>query len=300
MRNRLIQAVLVWMLAVALAVSAFTILITDPAPVLEEEVAAAQEEAAETMATLQMTLEEKQNVYATILGDSIAKGYSKDKSVEIIPYGNLVMEALASEGNFSYAISNYGKNGLDSLRMNTMILENENVCASLARADVIFITVGSNDLLNEFKSVVREILDTDATFKSVEEATDVLAASVAENPMLILNVIEAIGDWDYTSFENNWIQMMEKICSLKKEDAWIVVTNIYNPASKLELPSTMNRVIEEIIRNMNQIMEDHSETYGYQVADVFHSDVYEHVQADGVHPDQEGQHMIADCILVHK
>ena len=40
----------------------------------------------------------------------------------------------------------------------------------LAKADVIFITIGSNDLLNECKRVVQEILKTDTKFKSADEA----------------------------------------------------------------------------------------------------------------------------------
>ena len=201
---------------------------------------------------------------------------------------------------FSYDLENYGKNGLDCTGMNTDIQTDEAVRASISNADALFITVGSNDLLNTFKSSVREILETETRFRSVDEASEALTQSVAENPMLILKVIEAIQNWDYESFEEQWVQMMETVRSLKKEDTWIVVTNIYNPASNLELPSTMNRVIEEIIRNMNQIMEAHAEEFEYHVADVYHTDVYEHVQEDGIHPDQNGQQIIADRILIHK
>lgn len=299
MKKRLIQAALVWVLTIILAVSAFTILITDPAPVPEKTVGL-EEEAEETMQTIQTTLAEKQNVRAAILGDSIAKGYSRDKDLVITPYGNLVMEELAEEDLFSYDLENYGKNGLDCTGMNTDILTDEAVRASISNADVLFITVGSNDLLNTFKNSVREILETETSFRSVDEASEALTQSVAENPMLILKVIEAIQNWDYESFEEQWVQMMETVRSLKKEDTWIVVTNIYNPASNLELPSTMNRVIEEIIRNMNQIMEAHAEEFEYHVADVYHTDVYEHVQEDGIHPDQNGQQIIADRILIHK
>lgn len=296
MRKRLVQAIVVWLLTIALTVSAFTILITDPAPVPEDEA----EETVETIQTIQSSLAEKQNVRATILGDSIAKGYSRSKDLEIVPYGTLVMEELAEEDHFSYAVENYGKNGLDCEGMNEDILTDETVRASISSADVLFITVGSNDLLNTFKSSVREILETETRFRSVDEAAKALTESVAENPMLILKVIDAIENWDYPAFEEEWIKMMETVDGLKKEDAWIVVTNIYNPVSNLELPSTMNRVVEEIIRNMNQIMEDHAEEFGYHVADVYHTDVCVHVQKDGVHPDQEGQQIIADRIWIHK
>lgn len=249
------------------------------------------------IAEVQECLAEKKNVNAVILGDSIAKGYFPDNSVKIIPYGNLVMEQLASETGFAYYLDNFAKNGLDSIKMNTVILTDDEVRFSLEASDVIFITVGSNDLLNEFKNTVQEILDTDIKFQGVGDALDVLGESLADNPLIILKIIEAIQEWDYLSFEEQWTKMMDTISALEKDDVWIVVTNIYNPVENLELPFTMDLVVEKIIQNMNDIIESHAGEYGYQVADLFHSDVYAHVQEDGLHPDQDGQQIIADTIL---
>lgn len=61
------------------------------------------------------------------------------------------MEAIAEENSVQYELWNYRKNRLDSERMNTMILTEDEVRGSLAAPDAIFITVGSNDLMNEFK-----------------------------------------------------------------------------------------------------------------------------------------------------
>lgn len=107
-------------------------------------------------------------------------------------------------------------------------------CGSLVASDVIFITVGSNDLMTEFKNVVREILETDVKFKAVDKAMDVLSQSMAENPV-----------------------------------------------ANLELPSTMNRMAEDIILNMDEIIDRYGDEYGYQVADVYNSDICEHVQEGG-------------------
>ena len=89
---------------------------------------------------------------------------------------------------------------------------------------------------------------------------------------------------------------MDTVCSLKQEDAEIVVTNIYNPVANLKLPSTMNQVVEDIIKNMNGIIDDHAAEYGYAAADLVDSDISGHVQKDGLHPDQEGQRLIADIV----
>ena len=64
----------------------------------------------------------------------------------------------------------------------------------------------------------------------------------------------------------------------------------------MELPSTMNGTAEDIIENMNVIIEGYAGEYDYAVADVFSSGILEHVQADGLHPDQEGQELIADLV----
>lgn len=235
-------------------------------------------------------------LYVAVLGDSIAKGYCADKSVEIVPYAELAAERIAGQEDRLYEVGNFAKNGLDSVRLNAEILEQEEVREGIGRADIIFITVGSNDLLNECKNTVREILDTDTKFKSAEQALKVLEDAMAENPLLIVNIISALGGWDYQSFLEEWKQMMTTVNGLRKEEAIVIVTNIYNPVENMELPSTMNGTAEDIIGNMNVIIEGYAGEYDYAVADVFSSGILEHVQADGLHPDQEGQELIADLV----
>ena len=235
-------------------------------------------------------------LYVAVLGDSIAKGYCADKSVEIVPYAELAAERIAGQEDRLYEVGNFAKNGLDSVRLNAEILEQEEVREGIGRADIIFITVGSNDLLNECKNTVREILDIDTKFKSAEQALKVLEDAMAENPLLIVNIISALGGWDYQSFLEEWKQMMTTVNGLRKEEAIVIVTNIYNPVENMELPSTMNGTAEDIIENMNVIIEGYAGEYDYAVADVFSSGILEHVQADGLHPDQEGQELIADLV----
>lgn len=240
--------------------------------------------------------EQIQAFHVTVLGDSIAKGYSGDKTVEIECYGSLAAQKISGEMGMPYSYQNFAKNGLDSSGMNEKILPQREVQESIASADVIFITLGSNDLINECKRVVQEILDTDTKFKSADDALAVLEDAVKENPFLILKIINALSNWDYLSFEEQWTAMMDTVCSLKKEDARIIVTNIYDPVADLKLPSTMNQVVEDIIGNMNSFIDDHAAEYGYAVADLFDSEISEHVQSDGLHPDQYGQQLIADIV----
>lgn len=295
MIRKIMQTAAVFLLTGVLAVTAVTTYVTVPdEPAADEETQA--EEAGTIESVTAPSLAGRQDVYVTVLGDSIAKGYSGDENVVIEPYSSLAMRQMAAEEDFQYEITNYARNGLDSAGMNDKILTDEEVCDSVGRSDVIFITVGSNDLLNECKSAVQEILDTDTKFKSAGEALKALRESAAGNPLLVLKIIETLEQWDYQMFEANWIEMMHRIDGMKKEGAWIIVTNIYNPVANLDIPSTMDRGVENVIRNMNQIIEKYAEEYGYQVADIFSSEVCDHVQPDGLHPDQTGQQIIADQI----
>lgn len=239
--------------------------------------------------------EHPHQLYCTVLGDSIAKGYTCDKSW-MENYGSIAAKKIAYTEGCRYIYHNYAKTGLDTAGLNEKYLSRENVRTNIAKADVIFITIGSNDLLNECKRVVQEILKTDTEFKSADEALASLKDSVKKNPLLVLNAISALNNWDYNSFEKEWVQMMKTINTLKKEDARVIVTTIYNPAGNIKLPSTMNQIVEDIIENMNFIIEKRAGKYGYEVADIYESAVTSHLQKDGVHPDPQGQQIIADLM----
>ena len=60
--------------------------------------------------------------HVTVLGDSIAKGYSGDKAVDIESYGSIAADKLSGELGMPYSFQNFAKNGLDSAGMNEKIL----------------------------------------------------------------------------------------------------------------------------------------------------------------------------------
>ena len=177
-------------------------------------------------------------LYCTVLGDSIAKGYTCDKSW-MENYGSLAAKEIAYSEGCRYIYHNYARTGLDTAGLNEKYLSKQDVQTNLSKADVIFITIGSNDLLNECKRVVQEILKTDTKFKSADEALASLKESVKKNP---------------------------------------------------------NKIVEDIIENMNAIIEKRAGKYDYEVADVYQSSVISHLQKDGVHPDSQGQQIIADLV----
>lgn len=235
-------------------------------------------------------------IICTVLGDSIAKGYSTDKVKPIKCYGRIVTEQLSEEYGTWFDYRNFAKNGLDTKGLNEQILSRDTVKWSLNKSDVILLTMGSNDLLNEFKREAQEILNSDTKFRSASQAVGELTDGVEKNPLIVFKIIDALSSWDYGSFESQWIKAMDTITQQKKESTQIIVTNIYNPISNIEIPGTLNKVVENIIQNMNGIIEKRAEEYGYEVVDIFHSNVAAFVQGDGLHPSQEGQKMIAQMV----
>lgn len=229
----------------------------------------------------------------TVLGDSIAKGYSSDKTDRIESYGQLVAKQVGQEYSLSPSVVNYAQNGLDTSELNADILGRDDVLQNLGSADIILLTVGSNDLLDEFKKEAQEILSTDVKFSSADQALMKLHEEVKKNPLLVFKIIDALSKWDYAQFESQWDKAMKTIKEHKKDDAQIIVTNIYNPVYNLNLPGTMNKVVDNIIQNMNSIIQKKAHQYGYKVADLFDSGITAHVQSDGLHPSQEGQQLIA-------
>lgn len=235
-------------------------------------------------------------ITCTVLGDSIAKGYSSEKVNKIECYGRIVTEQLADENGTYFDYQNYAKNGLDTAGLNEKVLSRDTVKRNLNKSDLILMTMGSNDLLNEFKHVSQQILNSETKFRSAPQALGELQEGVKKNPLIILKIVDALSNWDYGSFETEWMKAMETITQQKKDTAQIVVTNIYNPVYNMELPGTLNKVVENIIKNMNSIIEKRASDYGYEVVDLFDSNIVAFVQGDGLHPSQEGQQLIAGMV----
>ncbi len=236
---------------------------------------------------------EGDTIYCTALGDSIAKGYGGKGQEDLRSYTQFIADWVSEETGIPAECEKFAKNGLDSSRLNSDILTKEEALASLDRADIITLTIGANDLMQEFKRAAGEVLGTERKFLSVYDAFDSLQDGVEGNPLLIVKILDVLNNWDYEVFEEQWTTAMETIAAHRKAGAQLVVTNIYNPVSRFELPGAMNGIVEDIIRNMNQIMYEHAEDYDYRVVDLFESEICEHTQEDGLHPDEEGQELIA-------
>ena len=231
------------------------------------------------------------------LGDSIPNGYCANGEPEMVNYPNLLVSDLRELGGDCVEFSQFTKNGLSAKKMNKTMLQEEEVLHELETADVVTLTVGANDLMNEFKKVAREILNNEKKFHDVYEALDALQEGISENPLLLVKCAGALGDWDYASFEKEWVAVVETINEQRPSQSQFVVTTIYNPVEQMELPGTLNVVVEKVISKMNETIYVHAEEYDYQIVDLFDSGIGSCTQSDGLHPNQEGQELIHDLIV---
>ena len=226
----------------------------------------------------------------------MCNGYYGKQEPEITGYPVLLAGDLQKISGRRVHLGQFTKNGLTTKKLNANMLAEPSVQEQIAQAELITLTIGANDLMNEFKKVSREILGDQTRFATADEALLALQDGIAENPLLLVSVATEIGGWDYVSFEEQWILIMENITACRKADAQMAVTTIYNPMEGRELPGTLNTVVEGVISGMNEIIEDHAQEYQYQVVDLFDSGIEEQTQSDGLHPNQTGQDMIRELI----
>lgn len=237
-----------------------------------------------------------QRIGYVALGDSIPNGYSANEEVDIVSYPELIVQDLQNIAGAEVEFVDGTKSGLTTKKLNTVVLQREEIQESLKNAEIVTVTIGANDLMNEFKKVAREILNNDTHFLSIGQAMKALQKGIKDNPLLLVKVAGAISNWDYATFEDRWKITMENINALASEDRQMVVTTLYNPLAKMELPGTLNSIVEGLISKMNDIIRMHAEEYNYQVVDLLDSGIGEKIQPDGLHPNQDGQVLICNLV----
>lgn len=242
--------------------------------------------------------QQNSEIYYLALGDSIAKGYSCDET-EIVPYPSLIQNEIEQQTDIDVTLKNAAKNGLSTARFNSGMMGKEELLTDIRKADIITITIGANDLIDQFKLASQEVLGHQERFWNLTDAMEMLNEQMKQHPLLVLKAIGVIANWDYDTFDENFCTMLDYIVGNAKDSARIIVTNIYNPTAGLGLPGTLNSVVDSIINKMNSMIAGHAGEYGYELIDLCKSDICSYVQKDGLHPTQEGQQLITDKIMEH-
>lgn len=196
-----------------------------------------------------------------VLGDSIAWGsgvYNSEKAC----YGRLV----ADTNGYDYV--NYGVNGFRTMDL-IDLLDEEQTAADVAGADIISLSIGGNDYL--------------------QQNLPKIFVQVMGGNYKIVNDIEEI-------FRENFAVIMDRIKELNP-DVTLLVQTLYNPRMDL-LRDFYGIAVERINRSIYAYLEENPGAF--EVVDVnavFTPDHPEYIALDTIHPSAVGNEKIAELVL---
>jgi len=245
-------------------------------------------------------------------GDSIAAGYGLDgysDSQESAPAGSYqaITANFLKTDPLNYAVS--GDDSTDCLSL----LNSSKADDALSEADIITISIGSNDLLKPFIEILKETFGITGDTSSIDYSLIEEYYKNAGSPSLtdIFAMVEKLsGELEssqelhekvqafYTNF-NEIIQLLKE----KAPGAEIYVTNIYNPYKDVII---LGKTIDSYVKEINKAFE--TDTEDYTVIDLytlFNKENLSNVQFNAAdlsginldpHPSKQGHQKIALAI----
>ena len=223
------------------------------------------------------------NISTTIryvaLGDSIAYGYGLDNREED-SYVGLVRRYF--ERKYDYVVTaNFGQNGMRSEELLDILTnpENENYRryrATLSYADVVTLSIGSNDLLH----LIRLDFNMGEAIREKAENFRQACSDFAERFPKIIKEIHAINP-----------------------QVKIYANNVYNPAKGLSFYAGIYDVAERYINLLNGAFEESDEYCLVDIKDVFDKQEKSMINVSlkgreiDPHPSREGHKLIGQAVI---
>lgn len=198
---------------------------------------------------------------------------------------------------------------------------------SVARADLITVQLGSNDVLNYAFSYAKSAITDEKTLRKVENAINDTLTAGGDSLDALVKVVQLLEQVTETGamgaafvkgmmnglagFMQNWEGIMKSIYDLNP-DAKVIAVGLYNPLKTTKLMSssaiTIGKAFALVIGQMNMFMQYqsayHSRYTFVNVEDTeiytvppFTSDAFNTLMVGYVHPTEEGHRSIAKKIL---
>lgn len=244
------------------------------------------------------------NVQYIALGDSIAKGYglAEDESC----YVDIVAE------NYGQTYSNLAVNGMKSEEF-IEYLKTDEVSSAVKNADVITVSMGSNDLLEPFMSITAETLGLSKA-SSIEDGLSSWFAntSTLEKMQGLKNLKTALTDnaellQACEDFKTIYFPQMISDIRQLNQDAELLFSDMYNPFYNCSIGGSLfplGELSETYISKIN-------EAFNYDAEEYIAVDVYTPMNNTGLtnvnvssanpsldpHPNQQGHKIIADTFI---
>lgn len=245
------------------------------------------------------------------LGDSIALGFQPNEvKLNNTCYADLFKKYL--EKSFENVnFKNYAISGQTSKKMISQVND-----LDLSSADIITISVGSNDLLKPFSKIICDSLGSKDENETKQALKDLITSLKSSNVLafikiyLIINNILKNGklfDSYVESFEEN-LNCIIKTIKERNPNAKIIVTNFYNPYAFMEcfglksLTNFTNNIIKKINEKTKKLAEDNK----FDLVDIsFIGDNKDYLNVilddDNFmidpHPNQKGHNKIYESII---
>lgn len=248
-----------------------------------------------------------------ILGDSIAKGYGSSKELEG-GFGTILGEKLSAD------VTNLGIVGLDSDQLLEKLSEDKFIEA-VEEADVICLSIGSNDLLKPFLAKFAGSLGVKGEEKELfGKIQDKMSSTASKNPLKAADMLSSAMKLLTNNEELNkaceqFPSKYEKIITRLHEinpDVIIYANNIYNPyfgvAYEYSGISIFNvqQLCEPYINKLNKTFVQSDEYEYIDVYSIFRQRGYTNVNAGSFdnmseinldpHPNDAGYKLMADYI----
>ncbi len=202
------------------------------------------------------------------LGDSIPKGYA--------PSGLEVTSYVDEQGKYlGTKPINKAVNGMTSTEL-LSILNSGIYDSELAKANVITVTIGSNDLLGPFMAALAESLNINETTPNLAENIANKIKHDVRNLIPNLGGIKANLESNATidkfqaaskTFSINWPTIINTL-KIKAPKAKIMATNIYNPYCGANIPGVfdLQGYGDKFIKEMNEVIANGT---GYETVDIY-------------------------------
>lgn len=234
-------------------------------------------------------------------GDSIAYGYGLDDLND--GFVNIVGEYLNSD------VSNYAISGLTSTQLAEM-LDSGEYDNDIINADVITLTIGSNDILLPFMNLLYTSLNLegnpDTAFKDWYDNTDIFTKLMALNNINIAISNDTTLDEACKNFETNTFPAIINDIKELNPDCEIIVTEFYNPYYNVNLGGVFNvgAISDKYVQQLNSTLYSTSTT-DYKVAKIYDSfsnnsnltNIDTETLNMDPHPNVEGHKIISDAVI---
>jgi len=193
------------------------------------------------------------------LGDSLTRGTGDEAGKGYIGY---LKDRLADKTDEEITLTNYGVKGQTSSELTNQVKQQE-IQRQVKNSDIIFITIGGNDLFQGGE-----------TLSHIDDNTiSELSATYNQNLKEILTTLRSVN-----------------------EEAPIYLIGLYNPFSDLE----DSELTSKIVRDWNYASSETSAAFGKTIFvptyDIFQQNVQAYLYSDHFHPNKQGYELMADRI----